>query len=637
MGERLRRDARSQATRGDSDLDVFDSTPTDAPPRRSRYDDEDDAPRRRVWPWVVGGVFGVVGGAAAFAGILGATLAVQALEVRDDLLAAKSSISSLGPLAEARDEAGLQQAAADLSERTSRAAATVNTPLWDMASQFPVVGVNIDAVSRVTRAADILVQDALPPGIQLLAQTDLSKLTLDGGGINLQPFVQAQDALPAMSQAFSAAKAETDGIDSDQLLSPVSGPVDEIRDVVDRAAPALDIANRYLPTLLDIAGANGPKKYLVVFQNNAESRATGGNPSANIIMDVDQGAFSLLDQGGPSTFYGPEGAGVQFTDLPAETMSLYPSSFAHYSQDNTMTPDFPTTAQLFSDAYTEVNGGRFDGVISIDPVVLSHMLQVAGPVDVAGQQINGDNAVKVLLSDAYQKFPTARSSDAFFAAVSDKVFRHLTSTKWDPTKMLDALTQSAEEKRINLSFTSPEAQQLVTEVGLDGGLRTDNTVKTQVGTYLNDYSVGKLEYYLTQSVSAVCDPTARTITTTTTLSSSVPTEGRSDYTLGERNAANGLPATSMMLNVLFFAPPGGELVSTDPASSDRGGFDRSGTEKGNTAVNRLVVLPTGETRTLTSTVKLPDGPLGPLELRHSPTATDTSVTVDASCGSLFGQ
>jgi hypothetical protein len=34
-------------------------------------------------------------------------------------------------------------------------------------------------------------------------------------------------------------------------------------------------------------------------------------------------------------------------------------------------------------------------------------------------------------------------------------------------------------------------------------------------------------------------------------------------------------------------------------------------------------------------VQLPEGPLGPLQLRHTPTASDTPVTIDPSCGELF--
>ncbi|MFZ8360601.1 hypothetical protein ACO1LX_19380, partial [Staphylococcus aureus] len=93
--------------------------------------------------------------------------------------------------------------------------------------------------------------------------------------------------------------------------------------------------------------------------------------------------------------------------------------------------------------------------------------------------------------------------------------------------------------------------------------------------YLNDYSVGKLEYHLSQSVSATCDATARTITTTTTLTNSIPNSIQSRYTLGERNGNFGLPRTAMMLDVLFFAPPGGQVIATDPATSEESGFDRS--------------------------------------------------------------
>lgn len=634
MGDNLRRHNRNRATSGAGaeDAAVAESesfaTSVVEPDQTARR-------RRRVWPWVLGGGLGLIGGAAAVAGILGATLAVQAVEVRDDLLAAKSTLGRLGSLVEAKDEAGLQAAADDVSARTARAAQTVQSPLWQRAADIPVVGANVDAVSRVTRAVDILVRDALPPGMQMIADLDIKKLALEGGGFDLQPLQQAQASIPVVSQAFTAAKAETDGIRSDELLDAVAAPVGEIRDVVDRTAPTLDVVNRYLPTLLSMAGGEGSKTYLIIFQNNAEIRATGGNPAASIIMKVDQGKFELLDQASSATFYQEGTAGQQFSDIPGDALALYPSTFARFSQDYTMTPDFPTTVQLFQDLWTRTNGERFDGVISIDPVVLSHMLAVAGPVDVAGEQITSDNAVKLLLSDAYERFPNGTDSDRFFSEVSRAVFSHLTSGKWDPAKMLDALTQSADEQRLFLSFTDEAAQRLSTELGLDGALHADNTTATQVGTYLNDYSVGKLEYHLAQSVSATCDASARTITTTTTLTNSIPDSITSKYTLGARNGNFGLPRTSMMLDVLFFAPPGGEVVATDPAGSEESGFDRSGSQNGNTALSRLVVVPQGGSRTVSSTVHLPDGPLGPLQLRHTPTASDTPVTIDPSCDGLF--
>ncbi len=91
-----------------------------------------------------------------------------------------------------------------------------------------------------------------------------------------------------------------------------------------------------------------------------------------------------------------------------------------------------------------------------------------------------------------------------------------------------------------------------------------------------------------------------------------------------------------MLDVLYFAPPGAAIAAIDPAVGDVPSLARSGTEKGNTAQSQLIAVGQGETRTVSYTVQLPAGPLGALELRHTPTAGQTPVTVDASCDALFG-
>ena len=91
----------------------------------------------------------------------------------------------------------------------------------------------------------------------------------------------------------------------------------------------------------------------------------------------------------------------------------------------------------------------------------------------------------------------------------------------------------------------------------------------------------------------------------------------------------------MMLDVLFFAPPGAQITHTLPAKGDVARWERSGVEKGNSAVSKTVFVGKGETVTTAFTVTLPPGALGPLRLRHSPTATATSVTIDPGCAVLF--
>jgi hypothetical protein len=396
------------------------------------------------------------------------------------------------------------------------------------------------------------------------------------------------------------------------------------------------VAEKYLPTLLDIAGSAGTKTYLLLFQNNAEIRATGGNPAASMIVTLTDGRLGYVDQASSQTFYEAGTQGNEYVPLPGETMSLYLPTLTRHSQDFTFTPDFPTTAQLFQALWTHTTGATFDGVVSIDPVVLSHMLAVAGPVTLGtGEQLTADNAVKVLLSDAYERYPSGADSDAFFEDAARQVFNHLTTSSWDPLQMLAALERSADEQRVNLAFTDPAAQALAVEFGLDGALAGDTATQTQVGIYLNDSAVGKLDYHLATSVTATCDAAARTITTTMTLHNGITDNISSFYTLGFRNDRLGVPRTTMILDVLFFAPPGAQISQTVPARGDVARWERSGVEKGNTAVSKTVFIGKGETETVSFTAVMPAGELGPLRLRHTPTATATPVTIDPSCSGLF--
>lgn len=610
----------------------------DRPPG-TRRDRAAAARRRARSPWYrrPSRIAALAGGAviiavAAFAAILVA----EAASVKDDLDSAHALMTTMQSSLLTGDTDALRAAADEATQRVSRAGQTVQSPLWEAGSVIPAVGANLRAITQLTAAVQTLTTDALPPGSVILSKLSIDKIALADGGVDLQPFRESEASIPLVTAAFAKARSQIDSIDTSDLLPPVTDSLSEVGAFMDDATTLLDVAEEYLPTLLDVAGAQSPRTYLVIFQNNAEVRATGGNPAASVVIRADQGRVQILDQANSIRFDAIGDEGKRFTDLPSETSDLYPSTFALFSQDYTMTPDFPTTARLFQELWLQTQGEDFDGVISVDPVVLSHMLAVTGPVNYDDLQLTADNAVQVLLSDAYERFPTGEDSDAFFAAITQGFFQYLTTSRWDPTQMLEALKTSAAEQRLLLNLRDDRAQAFVEELGLDGALPSDTVESTQIGTYLNDYSVGKLEFHLRQSVDATCDATARTITTTTSLSNEIPSTITSRYTLGARNSRFGYPADAMMIDVLFFAPPGAQIVSTEPAAGDVASLDRVGSQNGNAALSRLVVVPPGETRAVSSTIRLPEGDLGPLDLRHTPLTSATNVTVDATCGALFG-
>lgn len=601
--------------------------------RADRAGDHAVLTRRRRWPWIVGGALVVI---VATLAVVGTLFAREALSVRDDLLAAKSKLGQITALVSAGDTAGIQQVADETLDLTTRADTTVRGPLWDLSAAIPFVGQNVSAVREATEATHILVRDAVPVGVRLLENINPRNLQLEGGGINLEPFEAAQADLPAINTAFGAAKEKIDPIDLDALHPVVSDALRELVDVINDAAPALEMLEKYLPTVLPMLGSEGPRTYMVLFQNNAEIRALGGNPGAFSVMVADQGRVETREDAATAYAYWiGRYADLQYVDLPEETLSLYEYDFAIRSQNFTRTPNFPTAASMFSGMWNTASGETLDGVISIDPVMLARMLAVTGPVTLDdGSQVTADNAVSLLLFDAYETYSSDAASNEYFAMVADRVFEKITSGNWDPMAMFAALQWGVEEQRVYGWFPREAEQALAADLDFDGELSADNAAETEVGVFVNDAAYSKLEYFYSQEVHVSCDTAARTTTTTLTMHNTITDPNLNNYTLGWRNNNLGLPRTTMILDVLYFAPPGSTIASSDPSTSDFDGWDRSGAENGHFAESISVAVPMGESRTVSFTSSIPEGDLGPIAVRYAPTVGETPVTIDDSCKGL---
>lgn len=573
------------------------------------------------------------------AAVLAGMLFMQALQVKDDLQAAKSKMSQVVPLMKKGDTAAVEALGRDVLELTSDADEIVNGPLWELAGAVPWVGANVTAVSETTRATHILVRDALPLAGELMPLADPANFKVEGGGINLEPFRVAQPKLPALKAVFDEAKSHIDRIDLDAVHPYVASNIGQLVDIVDQAAPAIDFAEKNLPMVLSVLGGDGPRNYALLFQNNAETRATGGNPGAGAVLRVDDGKVTMRQDQPALDFVrlGPKGTYPQHLEDPQEETLFEPDTWKR-SQNYTRPPDFTDTARLMGGLWSKTVRDPLDGIISLDPVTLSYMLEVAGPVTVEGEStpVTADNAVKLLLSDTYERFgPRGDLADIYFAKVSAAVFSKVMSGGWDPLAMVEQLQRAADEQRVYAWFADPEKQAVVAELGIDGTVTRDNEKVTQTGIYLNDDAYSKLEYYLRTSMAVACSADERTMTTSITLHNAVPTSDLSDYTLGRRNRRWGQPRTTMMFDVMSMALPGGKLVSTSPGDGERPGWDRAGTYKGRDFKSMVIMVPMGESKTVSFTSTVPEEAVGPLQVRYSPTVTETPVRIDDSCGALF--
>ena len=298
--------------------------------------------------------------------------------MRSDLLAAKDRLSGLTAARPRRGCRDFETVAAEVVAYTARADEKVQGPMWTFASGVPFVGQNVAAVRGAAEATHILVRDALPASFGVLERHEPRQDPARGRRIRPRAVPAGADRSARDQCGVRQGRGAVADIDRDSLLPVVDDAVGELVEVIDEAAPLLRTVEQVLPPALQIAGDAGPRSYLIIFQNNAEIRATGGNPAATVLMRVDQGKMYLETQADSSTFAESGTEGQDSCSSLRRPSRCTPTISRGTTQNFSRTPNFPTTAQLFTSLMGRDDRGAAGGVISIDPVVLSYILSVTG-------------------------------------------------------------------------------------------------------------------------------------------------------------------------------------------------------------------------------------------------------------------
>ena len=293
-------------------------------------------------------------------------------------------------------------------------------------------------------------------------------------------------------------------------------------------------------------------------QNNAEVRSSGGIPGALALVRTGGGAFSLSGQDSARAF-------PRLTEpalpLDPQTAGLYGTITGRYMQDVTLTPEFPQAAPLAAEMWRLKHGTAVDGVISIDPVALSYLLEATGPITLAtGDVLRSDDAVDLLLHDVYLRYPDPDVQDAVFASVADSVFAEIASGDVDPAALVSALGHAAEERRILIWSSRADEQATLDGTTFQGSLPTTNDESTVFGVFLNDSTGAKMDYFLslrTTLAMAMCRDDGRpNYRTEVTLGSTAPADAASLPTVITGGGVYGVTPGDVKTRVAVYGPPG---------------------------------------------------------------------------------
>lgn len=279
----------------------------------------------------------------------------------------------------------------------------------------------------------------------------------------------------------------------------------KIPDKISRARQLLGQANGFFDVLPEIVGEKGEarKKYLVVFQNSAELRPTGGFIGSYAIVSFDRGQllnFKIND------IFTADGQ-LRGRIAPPDEILHFLGQPSWYMRDANWAADWPLTAKRLAWFLEKETGEQVSGVWAVTLPLVPKLLAATGPLflpDLKQTVSAGDFYYKAEYTAEINFFPGSTQKRDFLGAAAQALLGKLTSAGGrDWAELAQALGQALLEKDVMLYFDNERVQGVMETAGWGGTIVTKDC--GQAGTnclMIVEANLGanKSNFFLSRSV-----------------------------------------------------------------------------------------------------------------------------------------
>lgn len=461
--------------------------------------------------YAAAGAFGL-----ALAGLI--WLAVTAELARQHVQAGQRSVGQLRSAIGDADLPAASSAAASLSAHARSAHRLTTGPAWWIGAHVPWLGAPLSSMRGCAAQADQLSTGVLNP-LLTVANRLASAGLVDSGSVQLQPLI---DAAPLMRQAqfrLQAGSARVAELPHSTWLASADRSRQSLQTSLAGLQSQLQPVRQATDVLPQLLGQDGPKRYFVGLENEAESRGLGGIPGAFAIATVEHGRISF-DRFESDLVLSKVRTNL---DLGAEYSRRYGAADpANTYPNSTISPDFSDAARIWAAMWRKYSGQRIDGAIAVDPTAISYLLRVTGGTRMAdGTVVDAASVVSLTQQTLYRTHPDKAARKAYLLKIADAISGRLLSARGS-TGLVRAAVRAAGERRIVVWSANPAIERQLAASPVSGSLRAGRGYVAGFSTV--NATGGKLDYYLTRSMSYLrrgCG--AGSISTSTyTLTNAVP-------------------------------------------------------------------------------------------------------------------
>ena len=539
------------------------------------------------------------------AGVLGA---LQLRSARADLLIARADLQSvargLGRAQNAEGRSALTAATADAVRRTARARDRLRGSLL-----LQVAGIvpGLSAQRRgLVRSADIAAEAAsIAAGLANEADRNADAIALRGGAVDIDALVRfADDARDAAKRIRALPRAHAPG----QWGFIADATRDLDREIVD-AGHRLTTGAGTLRATAGLLGADGPRRFFIALQNNAEMRDQGMVLQYAVAETAD-GRLNLVRRG-------------RVTEIelarPISDITLSPGTQSVFAalaplqlwQSVNAFADSELSGRAMISMYRQATGETVDGVIALDVPAIAEILGVTGPVSIPGiaEPISRENAARILLNDLYAADRTLDQSDRRerLADVAAALTDRIQAGPVDAAGLADALGRAAAGGHLRVTSTRPDEQKAFVAAGLAGGPAAHHPERT-IHVSVQNGTATKLDYFVRPKIRfdvSVTPDDAAVVRATVAIPNTAPVPTPPSFQFGPDKIVQFTPGL-YKARAYFWGPRGSDQLN----SAEDSGLNLSWA---------AVDVPAGTTKDLSFTTVIPNAVRnGVLRLRFVP-------------------
>lgn len=402
--------------------------------------------------------------------LAGVGLAVATLQARADVAAGtQAARDGIAALRAGNQPAAVAQFAA-AEDRFREARRAVRAPWARPATVVPLLAQQARALDRATGAG----ADVAAAAEATARDASVDDVTMTEGRVDLAAVRALVPPLKRAHAATTRAQAKLRSADSRWLLPPLAERIDRLGAELDRAADQLGTSLQVARTAPALLGGDRPRTYFLAIVTPSELRGSGGIVGSFGEIRAEGGKLWLSRIGRVSELIDASQDVDRASLLDPEYLELYKTlSPQTYWQNVTASPHFPTAAAAMAALYPASGGSAVDGVVAVDPIALAALLEVVGPVEVAGLgRLTGANAADLLLREQYVRFGDDDRSriDALGLAAAQTWHKLTSGTLPPPTELAQALGPAARGRHLQLYSPDAREQSLFRRIGATGEL-----------------------------------------------------------------------------------------------------------------------------------------------------------------------